>query len=998
MSERMTPIPFGDLTQWILTERANENAVFGVERPYIAPKNKKLSLFRESLETPFGPAAGPHTQLAQNIVASYYAGSRFFELKTVQIMDGEDLSRCVPRPCILAEDEGYNCEWSTELTVEQALEEYIKAWVLCKLLAREFGLGDEDGFVFNMSVGYDYAGITSPKIDRFIEGLKDASANETFLACKEWAISNLRLFEHVNARYIESISPHVCTSITLSTLHGCPPQEIEKIASYLISEKKLHTFVKCNPTILGYETARRILDSMGYDYIQFDDHHFREDLQYKDAVPMFERLSALAAEHAVDFGLKLSNTFPVDVAKNELPSNEMYMSGRALYPLTIEMANRLTAQFDGRLRLSFSGGADAFNITKLYEAGIWPITIATTVLKPGGYQRMLQIAEELSRLPYRPFAGVSVSRVQRLAEAALTDHHHIKELKPAPTKKIGERLPMFSCFTAPCKHGCPIGQDVPEYVSLVGQGKYLKALRVITEKNPLPFITGRICPHHCTDKCTRGYYEESIRIRNAKLEAARGGYEALLGELETPVMTSSQRAAVIGGGPAGLSAAYFLGRAGMPVTLYEQKDALGGIVRHVVPEFRISTASVERDVQLVGKMGVKFKLNTPAPSIKELHAQGFDYVVIAIGAYAPGELKLRAGGAMNVLDFLIACRKEEIGEVGKNVCIVGGGNTAMDAARAAKRLPGVEHVRVVYRRNKRYMPADEEELQLAVQDGVEFCELLSPDALSDGMLTCKKMALGAPDASGRRSPVETGETVKLPCDLLVAAVGERVDKALFEENSIKTDARGRAVVDPASLETSSAGVYVIGDANRGPATVVEAIADAQRVADHILNAPYTFTIPEVAYQTPAACREKNGTLLEYENAGRENERCLYCNLSCELCAQVCPNRANLAVTVPGMEMRQILHVDRMCNECGNCAIFCPYNDAPYLVKPTLFHTEEDFRDSANSGFLPLGGTRYRIRINGTVKDIDLDEPNDVDLPRELEALIFAVRQEYSYLF
>ncbi len=998
MSERMTPIPFGELMQWILTERANENAVFGVERPYIAPKDKKLSLFHESLETPFGPAAGPHTQLAQNIVAGYYAGSRFFELKTVQIMDGEDLSRCVPRPCILAEDEGYNCEWSTELTVEQALEEYIKAWVLCKLLAREFGLGDENGFVFNMSVGYDYAGITSPKIDRFIEGLKDASSNETFLACKEWAISNLRLFEHVNARYIESISPKVCTSITLSTLHGCPPQEIEKIASYLISEKKLHTFVKCNPTILGYETARRILDSMGYDYIQFDDHHFREDLQYKDAVPMFKRLSALAAEHAVDFGLKLSNTFPVDVAKNELPSNEMYMSGRALYPLTIEMANRLTAQFDGRLRLSFSGGADAFNITKLYEAGIWPITIATTVLKPGGYQRMLQIAEELARLPFRPFAGVSVSRVQRLAEAALTDHHHTKELKPAPTKKIGERLPMFSCFTAPCKHGCPIGQDVPEYVSLVGQGKYLKALHVITEKNPLPFITGRICPHHCTDKCTRGYYEESIRIRNAKLEAARGGYEALLGELETPVMTSSQRAAVIGGGPAGLSAAYFLGRAGMPVTLYEQKDALGGIVRHVVPEFRISTASVERDVQLVAKMGVKFKLNTAAPSIKELHAQGFDYVVIAIGAYAPGELKLREGEAMNVLDFLIACRKEEIGEVGKNVCVVGGGNTAMDAARAAKRLPGVEHVRVVYRRNKRFMPADEEELQLAVQDGVEFCELLSPDSLSDSMLTCKKMTLGAPDASGRRSPVETGETVKLPCDLLVAAVGERVDKALFEQNGIKTDARGRAVVDPASLETSSAGVYVIGDANRGPATVVEAIADAQRVADHILNAPHTFTIPEVAYQTPAACREKNGTLLEYENAGRENERCLYCNLSCELCAQVCPNRANLAITVPGMEMRQILHVDRMCNECGNCAVFCPYNDAPYLVKPTLFHTEEDFRDSENSGFLPLGGTRYRIRINGTVKDIDLDEPNDVDLPRELEALIFAVRQEYSYLF
>ncbi len=996
MSERMTPIPFGELMTWILKEHAQENAVFGVERPYIAPKEKVLPLFGETVETPFGPAAGPHTQLAQNIVAGYYAGARFFELKTVQIMDGEDLSRCVPRPCILAEDEGYNCEWSTELTVEQALDEYIKAWVLCKLLAREFGLGDENGFVFNMSVGYDFAGITSPKIDRFIEGLKDASNIEAFRACKEWALSNLRLFEHVNARYIENISPHVCTSITLSTLHGCPPQEIEKIASYLISEKKLHTFVKCNPTILGYETARRTLDAMGYDYIKFDDHHFREDLQYKDAVPMFERLRALAEKHCVEFGLKLSNTFPVDVAANELPSSEMYMSGRALYPLTIEMANRLTAQFDGRIRLSFSGGADAFNIAKLYESGIWPITIATTVLKPGGYQRMLQIASELSRLPYRPFTGVSVSRVQRLAQSALTDPHHMKDIKPAPTKKIGERLPMFSCFTAPCTYGCPINQDIPEYVSLVGQGRHLKALRVITEKNPLPFITGRICPHHCMDKCVHGHYEESIRIRNAKLEAARGGYEALLGELETPVMTSSERAAVIGGGPAGLSAAYFLGRAGMPVTLYEQKDALGGIVRHVVPEFRISTASVERDVQLVEKMGVKFKLNTIAPSIAALREQGFDYIVIAIGAYAPGELKLAEGTSMNVLDFLTACRKETIGEVGKSVCIVGGGNTAMDAARAAKRLPGVESVRVLYRRNKRYMPADEEELLLAMQEGVEFCELLSPVSVSGGMLTCKKMALGAPDASGRRSPVETDEIVKLPCDLLVAAVGERVDKTLFEANGVRMDARGKAVVDPQSLETSIPGVYVVGDANRGPATVVEAIADAQRAANHILNAPHTYTIPEVAYQSPAACREKNGILAEYENAGRENERCLYCSVSCEICAQVCPNRANLAISVPGMEMRQILHVDRMCNECGNCAVFCPYNDAPYLVKPTLFHTEADFRDSENTGFLSLGGTRYLVRVDGVVKEIDLDEPH-VDIPRELEALLFAVRQQYGYL-
>lgn len=996
MSERMTPIPFGDLMKWILTEHAQENAVFGVERPYIAREGKKLPLFGEFIETPFGPAAGPHTQLAQNIAAAYYAGSRFFELKTVQIMDGEELSKCVPRPCILAADEGYNCEWSTELTAEQALDEYVKAWFVCKLLSREYGLGDADGFVFNMSVGYDYAGITSEKIDRFIEGLKDASNTPIFQACKAWVLDNLRLFEHVNARFVESVNPRVCTSITLSTLHGCPPQEIERIASYLIETKKLHTFVKCNPTILGYETARRTLDAMGYDYIQFDDHHFREDLQYKDAVPMFKRLRKLAAAHGVDFGLKLSNTFPVDVTRGELPSGEMYMSGRALYPLTIEMANRLTAQFDGRLRLSFSGGADAFNISHLFEAGIWPITVATTVLKAGGYQRMLQLAEELSGREYRSFTGVSVARVSKLAQAALTDPHHTKPMKPAPSRKLEKKLPLASCFTAPCTSGCPIGQDIPEYISLVGQGKYLQALRVITQTNPLPFITGRICAHFCMGKCNRGHYEESVRIRNAKLEAARGGYEALLGERETPVMTHSQRAAVIGGGPAGLSAAYFLGRAGMPVTLFEKREKLGGIVRYVVPEFRISGHSVDRDVQLVEKMGVRFKLGVPAPSIAELREQGYDYVLCAFGAWAPGRLKLEAGEAMNVLDFLMACREESIGAVGKNVCIVGGGNTAMDAARAAKRLPGVENVRVVYRRSKRYMPADDEELQLCLQEGVEFCELLSPVSLADKTLTCKKMTLGAPDASGRRAPVETDEIVKLPCNLLVAAVGERVDQTLFTENGIAVNERGHALINPQTLETSLPGVYVLGDANRGPATVVEAIADAQRAADHILGYRPEYEIPESACPDPADCRKKNGILKEYDNAARENERCLNCNLSCEICTQVCPNRANLAIRVPGMSQRQILHVDRMCNECGNCAVFCPYDDAPYLVKPTLFHTERDFDDSKNTGFLPLGAKRFRVRLDGEVRDVNLDDA-DTGLNRDFEALLWAVLTDYGYI-
>ena len=322
MSELMIPIPFRELMTWVTAEYQRDGSVFGVHKPYKAGV-KKLPIFGETIETAFGPAAGPNTQLAQNIIASYFGGARFFELKTVQKMDGAELSACVNRPCILAEDECYNCEWSTELYVPQAFEEYVKAWCACKIMAKVYGLGDPNGFVFNMSVGYDLAGIQGEKVDTFLNGMVDASQTPIFQEC----IAVLKEFFPGEADFIDTITPHVSGSVTVSTLHGCPPDEIERIASYLIEKKHLHTFVKCNPTILGYETARSILDGMGYDYIAFDDHHFKEDLQYSDAVPMFHRLQALADQHGLEFGLKLSNTFPVDVKAGELPSEEMYMAG-----------------------------------------------------------------------------------------------------------------------------------------------------------------------------------------------------------------------------------------------------------------------------------------------------------------------------------------------------------------------------------------------------------------------------------------------------------------------------------------------------------------------------------------------------------------------------------------------------------------------------------------------------------------------------------------------
>ena len=994
MSDQMTPIPFDALMQWILREKAAHGTVFGLRRAFVPAEGKLLDLFSERLETPFGPAAGPHTQLAQNLIAAYYAGSRFFELKTVQIMDGEELSKCVPKPCILAEDECYNCEWSTELTVPQAFDEYVKAWFALKLLARAWKLGDPDGFIFNMSVGYDYAGITSPKIDAFIEGLKDASASPVWRECAQWAKAHLAELPGVDESYIDAISPKVCTSITLSTLHGCPPQEIERIAAYLIESKKLNTFVKCNPTILGYGSARKILDDLGFDYIVFDEHHFNEDLQYRDAVPMFKRLLDKARNNGVCFGLKLSNTFPVEVTRGELPSQEMYMSGRSLYPLTIEMAKRISAEFDGQLRLSFSGGIDTFNIVELFDAGIWPITLATTLLKPGGYQRLTQMAQQLQAADYRPFDGVSVGKVAYLAARSKSDARNEKPVKPMPSRKLEEKVPLTSCFTAPCTHGCPIHQDIPEYIGLVGKGEYAAALRLILEKNPLPFITGRICSHRCMDKCTRNFYEESVRIRDAKLVAARRGFDEVIGTLRPAGNAKADvRVAVVGGGPAGMAVSFFLGREGASVTLFEQREQLGGIVRYVIPPFRIGELGMDRDEQIMRAMGVTVRTGEKAPSVKELKAQGFTHVVCAIGAWKHGAVELEAGEGMNVLDFLAQYKDGSLGELGTDVVVIGGGNTAMDAARTAKRVKGVKHARLVYRRTRRYMPADEEELTLALQDGVEFCELLAPRALKDGLLLCDEMRLGAPDASGRRAPEATGKTREIPCTALILATGEKVDDGYFRENGIDVTPRGRAAVD-GLLQTNLDGVYVIGDANRGPSTVVECIADARRAADAILGS-YAYEIPACAKACEKACYDKQGVLGTYDSADKESNRCLACSTVCECCVQVCPNRANIALTVKGLDMPQILHVDRMCNECGNCFVFCPYDSRPYKEKLTLFSTEKEFRESDNPGFFHLGGHRFLLRTDGAARTIDLDQPAELD--PALERILFAVVNDYSYL-
>ena len=995
MSEIMRPMSIGHLMHWIMSEYEQKKSIFGIEKIVKHENGQALPIYEEKIESPFGPAAGPNSQLAQNIVAAYAAGSRFFELKTVQVMDGADLAACISRPCIIAGDECYNCEWSTELYVPQAFAEYVKAWVACKLIAKEYNLGDPDAFVFNMSVGYDLEGIKSPKVDKYINDMIEAKDTEVFKECINWALEHVNEFKNVDEEYIKNISSNVSNSITESTLHGCPPAEIERIATYLITEKHLNTFIKCNPTLLGYEYARKRLDGLGFDYIAFDDHHFVEDLQWADAVPMLHRLYDLCQEKGLEFGVKITNTFPVDVTRNELPSNEMYMAGRALFPLSIHVARLLTDEFQGKLRISYSGGATIENIKELFDAGIWPITMATNILKPGGYQRMSQIADELMECGSERFSGVNVAALAAIDDGVEAKAMYRKPVKPLPERHVDKKLPLFDCFNAPCRNGCPIEQDIPAYLQAMVDGDAKKALEIILERNPLPFITGTICPHHCGDKCMRNYYEETLHIRETKLAAASQAYNEILPALKAEGSVAGKKVAIIGGGPAGLAAATFLSRAGVAVTVFERKEQLGGVVRNVIPEFRITADSIDKDVELCKAYGAEFKLGAEVTSVKALKAEGYTDVIVSIGAWKPGRSPLAYGEVTDALEFLMEAKKNGASmNIGKDVVVLGGGNTAMDVARAAKRLPGVENVRLIYRRTKRYMPADEEELQLAIEDGVEFLELLAPVGAENGKLKCSVMELGAPDASGRRSPVDTGRTEEYPADTIIAAIGETIDTSLYAELGVEMDAKGRPVVD-ANMMTTEAGVYAVGDSRRGPATVVEAIADSAKAAAAIAGISYDKYAEENVAADEKLYTAKKG-VQSRDTSKTPDDRCLGCPTVCEVCTDVCPNRANVAIHVPGKCKAQIIHVDGMCNECGNCEVFCPYKGGrPYKDKFTLYWSEEDFLDSTNEGFLPLGGTQVKVRLDGKVETVDV--AGETDLSADAVAVIRTVLKDYAYL-
>ncbi len=1048
MGDIMRPIPYKDLVSRALDEFAANGSIFDVPREhfhklvYPAGEDAAAPGRRPGAEVPrggtpiastplgrgftpplIGPAAGPHTQLAQNILCAWLAGARWFELKTVQILD--ELS--VEKPCIDAADEGYNVEWSTELSLDGAYDEYLKAWFILHVFESFlFPPSAVSSFHFNMSVGYDLKGIKSEKMDRYINRLIDSSRDPLYLQYVKETAELAEKFPLPGSLgpFPSPVPPSLCRSVTLSTMHGCPPGEIEAICAYLMTEKKLDTMVKLNPTLLGFAGVKEMLTGLGYGYVELNEEGFAKDLQYTDALPMLRRLARLAKKEGRGFGVKLSNTLAASNRGEALPGKEMYMSGRALYPLTVGLAARIAEDFNGGLPISFCGGVSAWNLAEILATGIAPVTLATDLLKPGGYGRLKELAETAERaltsMAGAPGAGkrgaaaagrLDVAGIGRLAREALGAAFARKDFRGTSRVRVEGPLPLFDCFVSPCSRACPIAQDVPEYVHLAGAGEMEKAFAAVWRRNPLPFITSYLCDHKCMDNCTRLDWEGPVGIRNVKRICSENGYEAFYSSrahLEGKAKPRGLKAAVIGAGPAGLAASAFLAREGFETQVFERERDPGGVVRYLLPGFRLPADAVEKDVSFLFDLGIRFYFGArKGVTIKDLQGEGYRYIVVATGAESGRDIGL--AGALDALSFLRRFRNDAAGlALGRFVAVIGAGDTAMDAARAAKRCPGVAGVTVVYRRSESEMPASAEEYREAREEGIEFRFLMSPEKIvSKGRLLCRVMELGSPDESGRRRPVPTRSTESIQADTVIAATGAEADRRALEAIGLAGEG---LKADPLTQETGVPGVFLIGDAASGAQTIVKAIASARRAVEEIVKREggSRYRQSPEAPEDITALRSRRDRIRPAlprgtaDEAVRESEslRCLGCGALCLKCVEVCPNRANTAVRVADgfRDGFQIIHLDGPCNECGNCATFCPWDGKPYRDKLTLYERREDFNGGENSGFF-ISGSVGALRLQGRIWEFALDGSSDIPPTvgdEKTRAVIGAILRGYPY--
>ncbi|MCK5552069.1 MAG: FAD-dependent oxidoreductase, partial [Deltaproteobacteria bacterium] len=390
----------------------------------------------------------------------------------------------------------------------------------------------------------------------------------------------------------------------------------------------------------------------------------------------------------------------------------------------------------------------------------------------------------------------------------------------------------------PCMMTCPAGVNVQGYVALISQGKYDEALQLIYENLPLPGILGRICHHPCEAECNRASLDESVAICDLKRFVADRAEKKTPGKKEERL----ERVAVIGSGPAGLSAAYYLSLEGYRVTVFEKLPSPGGMLRTGIPEYRLPRDVLGGEIEFIQSLGAEIKTNTSVGkdiTIEELFSQGFKALFIASGAYTDLRLEIPGEDGQGVIPGLVFLGMINSGQgvqIGVRTAIIGGGNVALDAARSALRS-GAKEVTILYRRSREEMPANDEEIEEALSEGIEIQYLTAPSEIipkgKGGVeVRCIRMRLGEPDETGRRRPIPIeGSEFSVEIDTVIPAIGQAPDLTfLSPEVGIELTEGGRLPIDPVTLQTSREGIFAGGDAVTGPAYAIEAVAAGREAA------------------------------------------------------------------------------------------------------------------------------------------------------------------------
>ena len=539
----------------------------------------------------------------------------------------------------------------------------------------------------------------------------------------------------------------------------------------------------------------------------------------------------------------------------------------------------------------------------------------------------------------------------------------------------------------PCQSACPLHMEIGEYIDLVAQGKIMEALQVIRTGNPFPSICAYVCTHPCEDACRRSQVDKPIAIRALKRFAVEfGGDRMIEAEAETK---HEEKVAIVGSGPAGLACAYYLRKLGYQVTIFEAHPELGGMLRVGIPQYRLPREVVDTEVQRLIHMGVEIKANTRVISLDLLFDMGYEAVFITVGAHQSLRMGIEGEESPGVIDGATFLREVNLGlkpSLGEEVAVVGGGNVAMDAARAAVRL-GASKVSVLYRRSRAEMPASPDEIEQALEEGVETMFLVAPTKMKreNGRLsvTCVRMELGEPDTGGRRRPVPIeGSEFNREFDTLIIAIGQAPQ--ISKDFRLRLGKGSTIQVDPITLTTNRAGVFAGGDAVTGPATVTQALASGRQAAfriDDYLQHTYPLVdkeaektlsgellpktvemIRKIGRVEPPSlaleARAKDFGTVElvygWEEAINEARRCLRCGMGAEIlfqdkcatcltCLRACPYH------VPYLDDGGTIQIPPdQCQACGICVAECPAK-AIVLRKPyDRRHIDEELEHALKS--------------------------------------------------